>query len=362
MYSSKIKIVRRRCLRSFPRRTVLYLLCIFTLPERSVAQLSFASAIELALRHSPRVRAAQLDVQRAEAGLAIAKDIFIPSVTIGGGLGWSYGITLTVPTIFAVNAQSLIYSNEARFRIRAAHADIDAAHSALAEARQQVEEETAMAYINLEERQAILSVLMQQHEFARKLVTILEHRVKAGVDSEIALKRSQRGALEIELAQMQAADDCTSMAEHIAELTGLTGPEIAISAESIPSIPDAHVAPSSDGANPGILSAELNAKSKLERARGDAGYRWRPIITFSGQYGRVSPINDVSSYYNLHGNYNTANVGVQFLLPLFDRVREAAAQVSMADAIHAQIDVSHEKAEQANSRLKLQRSIRMAET
>jgi hypothetical protein len=34
----------------------------------------------------------------------------------------------------------------------------------------------------------------------------------------------------------------------------------------------------------------------------------------------------------------------------------------MADAIHAQIDVSHEKAEQANSRLKLQRSIRMAET
>ena len=45
-----------------------------------------------------------MDLRKAQRNLAIARDIFIPSVVTGGGIGWSYGITLTVPTIFTVNA------------------------------------------------------------------------------------------------------------------------------------------------------------------------------------------------------------------------------------------------------------------
>ena len=131
---------------------------------------------------------------------------------------------------------------------------------------------------------------------------------------------------------------------------------------SISSIPDAKILTGSEKTDawtsPGILSAEANARGKLERARGDAGYTWRPIITFGAQYGRVSPINNVSSFYNLHGNYNTANIGVQLEFPMLDRVRKAAARVSMLDALHASSELNDQKLQQSENRRKLQRSIR----
>src|SRR5690348_3900250 len=98
--------------RRSPVFTVLYLFFIFSMPAEGNAQVDFVSAMRLALENSSRVRAAQLDLKKAQKSLAIAKDIFVPSVVTGGGLGWTYGITLTVPTIFTVNAQSLVYSNQ----------------------------------------------------------------------------------------------------------------------------------------------------------------------------------------------------------------------------------------------------------
>src|SRR6185503_8815373 len=139
---------------------------IFSLPTSGNAQVDFASTMRLALQNSPRVRAAQLDVKKTQKSLAIAKDIFIPSVVTGGGLGWTYGITLTVPTIFTVNAQSLVYSNQQRFTIRAAHAEVEAAQFALIEARQETEEDVAITCVALDENQSVLEALSQQQEFA----------------------------------------------------------------------------------------------------------------------------------------------------------------------------------------------------
>jgi outer membrane protein TolC len=204
--------------------------------------------------------------------------------------------------------------------------------------------------------------LSQQREFAGKLVSILEDRVHAGLDSDLDLKKARRGELQIELQKMQAEDDRASLAAHLAELTGLPESELNLTADSIPSIPDANLSPASSGQEsflaPGLLSAEASARGKLERAKGDAGYTWRPIINFAAQYGRVSPINDVSSFYNLHGNYNTANIGVQFSFPIFDKVRKDAARISMENAARTQLDVGNQRTGETANRIKFQRSLR----
>lgn len=106
-----------------------------------------------------------------------------------------------------------------------------------------------------------------------------------------------------------------------------------------------------------MRAAEENAKAKEQHARGDAEYTWKPLITFGAQYGRVSPINNVSDFYNLHGNYNTANVGFQIELPLLDRVRSAAARQSLMDAAKAKADLGNIRLEQAENLKKLQRSL-----
>lgn len=320
--------------------------------------------MRLALQNSPRVRAAELDLKKAQKSLAIAKDIFIPSVVTGGGLGWTYGITLTVPTIFTVNAQSLVYSNQQRFTLRAARADLEGAQLALAEARQQTEEDAATTYFMLDENEAAASALTQQQEFAGRLLAILEDRVHAGLDSDLDLKKARRGALQVELQKMQAEDDRASLITHLAELTGLQASEVRLTPNTAPSIPDPKTGSNSGGnetfSSPGLLAAEATARGKLARAKGEAGYTWKPIINFAAQYGRVSPINDVSSFYNLHGNYNTMNIGVQFSFPIFDRIRKDAAQVSAADAARSQIDVSNQHAEEVANRAKLQHSVREA--
>ncbi|HXE05716.1 MAG TPA: TolC family protein, partial [Bryobacteraceae bacterium] len=101
------------------------------------AQVSFATAVDRAVGNSPQVRSAEADLTKAQSALSVLKDIYIPSVVVGGGLGTAYGITLGVPTIFTVSAQSLVYSPQQRSYIRSARLSIEAAQYALADARNQ---------------------------------------------------------------------------------------------------------------------------------------------------------------------------------------------------------------------------------
>jgi outer membrane protein TolC len=333
---------------------VLPILCL--LPPNCHAQVSFTAAIEMALRNSPRVRAADNDFQKARAGLAGLKDIYIPSVVMGGGVGDTYGITLSVPTIFTINAQSLVYSAQQRAYIRAAHSDLQASTYALAEARHQVEEDCAVTYISMDNAGRVVATLAEQYTYAMKLVSIVEDRLNAKLDSELELLKARRGAVQIKLQQLQAEDELESTRGHLAQLTGLWAEGLATAPESIPSIPSSTVSVSFAD-SPGLLAAEQSAKAKLERARGDGKYTWRPLITFGAQYGRISPINDVSNFYDLHNNYNTANIGFQIQFPLVDKVRKSAAQQALLDATHAALDLEGLRFDESEGRRKLQRSI-----
>jgi len=325
------------------------------------AQTSFNTVISLALQNSPRIRAAVIDVQKAQAGLGVMKDIFIPSVGTGGGVGESYGITLNVPTIFTVNAQSLVYSAQQRAYVRSAHDDLKASKLALDEARAQVMEDTAITYLALNNAQEVSATLSEQYETAKKLVSIMQDRVIASLDSELELLKARRGAVQIRLQQLQAEDDVEATRAHLAQLTGLSADHLSTVPESIPAVPSSDsLRATANGHlpdNPGLLAAEANAKAKEERAQGDAHYTWRPSVTFGAQYGRISPINDVSNFYNLHGNYNTANIGIQIQLPLLDKVRTEAGRGALLDASRSLLDVVGLRFEQNEGRRKLERAI-----
>jgi outer membrane protein TolC len=144
-------------------------------------------------------------------------------------------------------------------------------------------------------------------------------------------------------------------------LTGISADHLVIIPETIPSTSSIALAEDVLHAGfpegPGILAAEATAKAKQEHARGDAQYTWRPQIIFTAQYGRISPINNVSEFYNLHGNYNTATAGIQIQLPLVDKVRKAAAEISSIDAARAEADLQTLRQEQSEDMVRLHRSI-----
>ena len=64
------------------------------------AQVSFYTAVDLALRNSTQVRISAADVQRAEAGVMESVDAYKPSFSVGSSLGYSYGFPVGQPSVY----------------------------------------------------------------------------------------------------------------------------------------------------------------------------------------------------------------------------------------------------------------------
>jgi outer membrane protein TolC len=325
------------------------------------APISFAAAIRMAVANSPRMKAAENDVKKAQAGVAAVRDMYIPSVVLNGGVGDAYGIMLTVPTIFTVSAQSLVFSLQQREYIRGAKSDLQAARLALEEVRQQVEEDAAITYLSLNTAEETKAALDEQYGYAEKLAGILQDRLKANLENELTVMEYRRGELQIELASMDAADNVEDLRGHLAQLTGVAADELRIAPETIPAISAASVpdfaGEENFGDTPGIGAAAASDKAKVERAKGDAEYTWRPQVSFGASYGRVSPIENVSQYYNLNGIYNVASFGFTVQFPLLDRVRKAAAEQTRLDAERGAMDLESLRSDERASRHKLRRSL-----
>ena len=330
------------------------------------AQTSLSAAVALALSNSPRIKLATDDLRHARAVVSETKDAFVPSVIANGGAGDSYGITLNVPTILTVNAQSLVYSSSQRFYLRASRLSLQAAQLALQDVREQVEEDTVVTYLSLDSAQRTEAALNAEYADAGALETIVQKRFDAGLENELELSGARRQVLGIRLAQLQLEDERAMLQEHLRGLTGQPAAALTTVAESIPviSVPSADAPAPRDAvqaaampATSGELAVAANAQARQQHALGDASYRWKPQVSFAAQYGRVSPINDVSDYYDLHGKYNVAFAGVQVQFPIFDKARRARSDEAKADAAHANDELQVSQLQHAEDRLRLIHSL-----
>src|SRR5271170_4829482 len=93
---------------------------------------------------------AAADVQRAAAGVTEQRDVYIPSFLLGSSVGYSYGFPIGQPSVVNVSSQSLLFTFSQRDYIRSARSALKAAELSLADARQQVLFDAALAYIQLD--------------------------------------------------------------------------------------------------------------------------------------------------------------------------------------------------------------------
>jgi len=193
-----------------------------------------------------------------------------------------------------------------------------------------VEEDAAITYISLNESQMSAAALAEQWRFAEKLEAIVQDRINAGLDSDLELKKAERGTIQIKLAQMQMEDNIATLCAHISELTGEPIKPSSYCPESIPDIPSYESFQSDEALNfadnPGVLAAEATAEAKLERAHGDSRLHMETHYQFSTRSMEESvPLTMSQSFYNLHGIYNTWNAGVQIQLPILDKVPQGGS-------------------------------------
>jgi outer membrane protein TolC len=303
----------------------------------AMAQISFTTAVDLALKSSPKVLMAEADVEKARAALQEARDVYIPNLVGGSGLGYSYGFPVGQPSIFNFTSQSLLFNYSQRDYLRAARASLDAANFTLRDVRQAVAEDAALTFMALDRDMQRQTALAEQAGYAALLVRIIQDRLDAGQDTAIDLTVARLSSAQIRLAKLHADDETISDQVHLAKLVGLPSQGLSVLSNSVPELhsPTVDTTRPTPPHSPAIDSAYANARAKREIAFGDARYLWRPQIYFAAQYNRFAKFNNYDLYYS-HFQQNNAAIGVQINIPIFDQAHRAKARESAADAAHAE--------------------------
>jgi outer membrane protein TolC len=355
-----------------PRRLVvtaaLLAAALWLASTTAQAQVSLYTAVDLALRNSTSVRMAAADLDRARAGFKESRDAYKPSLSIGSGLGYSYGFPLGEPSVFNVTSQSLILSFSQPDYIRSAHAAVKASELALKDIRQQVVLDTALDYIQLDHVTRQMKALDAQNAAADMLSEIEQQRVDAGLEGRTELLRAQLTGAQVRLKRLHLANDAAMLRDKLGHLMGVPGDALTTSPESIPadtSFDAALAGPDTAlGANliamqnEGVQAAYASAKSKLYVAFGDRRQILRPQIAFASQYSLFSTFNNYQSYYNKNSfQVNNLAIGVSVSFPFFDASRKDKALGSAADAARATAQADQLRDQASEQVLQLRKSL-----
>jgi outer membrane protein TolC len=330
--------------------------------ENRSRPLDFRTAIELALKNSPTMGLAHADLERAQGTVTQGRDVYLPQMVLGSGLGASYGFPLSLegaaPSIFNVNFQGALLNGAQRSYIKAARSDVAATAAQNADRRNDVIMETALDYIQLDLLDSSLEIQREQEQSAAKFQDIVNQRVQAGLDSQVEITRAKLAGArtKLDIAQTQAAADQLRL--RLSQLTGVPANSIHTSTETIPGLP----APPQDAAlpeavsnNPVVKAAEAAADAKAFRAEAEHRQLY-PAIDYVGQYAVLSRANNYDQFFQKFQRNNvTAGVSIRF--PFLNPVQRAAAEVAKADAVKSRKEAQNVRDQVSGDTLKLQRSV-----
>ncbi len=329
------------------------------------AQISFASAVDLALRNSPKVRSAQATVNHARASLEEVRDAYVPTLTGGAAIGEAFGYSPYPPTLFTVNAGSLILNIAQRDYIRSGHSGLDAAQFALQETREAVAEDTALTFVAMLHDQQREDVLQQEVGYATKLVEIAQDRLNAGYDTKIDLAQAKLSRDQFRLNFIHAQAETANDRQHFAGLVGIPVATLRAAGEfpdqAFPAIDTINVGPTE---TPAVASAFASARAKQFQAFGDNRFLFWPQINFFVQYNRYATFTGAfqklnTLYHSLNTTLSDDNeaVGVQINIPLLDRARSARARQTAADAVKAYSDAQTAQLQVVDAQTRLRQSL-----
>src|SRR5581483_8389814 len=203
----------------------------------------------------------------------------------------------SAPSLFNVSAQSALINPALRDFIRAARTEYKATQEGNKDRRNQIIQDTVLAYVELGKWEQLMEHLRQQHDDAQKMEQIVEQRIQEGVDSP-QLRTQARLATaraNLHLAQAQGAADV--LRATLSQLTGVAVSSIHALADSVPALPEvsaASDAPSTDN-NTAVLFAKQRAVAQQFRARAEHRSLW-PSVDFATQYAVLAKFNNWTQF------------------------------------------------------------------
>lgn len=329
--------------------------------------LTLKRAVELALTHSVAAGQSSADEQRALASYHEARNQYFPQVNVGSGLGdtWGYPLSLEgiAPSLVNINAQSPLFNPALRDDIRAAGREYKAAQLSAQDQRNQIIQETVLAFIELTKWQQLREELQQHQEGAAHSEEIEKQRVEAGVDNPQLFTQSHLAALRAQLHVDQAESAIHEMQFALSELTGIPVASLEVAPDSVPALPEVPSPTKPEvvaNSSPSVLLAREHAVAEAFRAR--AEHRaLLPSADFATQYAVLAKFNNWLQFFpNSVFQRNNATIGVVIRFPLFNAGQKAHAAAADAEALRANKDAEAAQNRVSQQVLKLQDSVRQS--
>ncbi len=360
--------------------TATWLLATVMIPASLLAEpVSLKHMVELALAHATGAAISEAEEKRAVAGYRELRDGYIPQVTTGAGLGYSYGFPLALegqaPSLFNITTQSALLNPSLHDFAQAAKAESAVASFNNKDQRNQVIQDAALSYAELAKWEQRLLKLKDSEAAAVKMQTAVAERVKAGIDNELDGTRARLSEARIRLRIAEAQGAADVLREHLSKLTGLPALGIQTDADSIPATPappPTEQPAKEAAATPSIEAAMEHARAQYLRAQGEHKALW-PSIDFAAQYALLSKFNNFQNYYipsqpcavaglnvlctTSNFQQNNATVGVSIRFPLFNASQRARAQGADADAVKASKQAEAARNRVSEEALRLQRTV-----
>ena len=320
--------------------------------------------MELALQHSGVMGIAAINQWRARQAYQELKANYIPQLTVGSGLGYSYGFPLTLegsaPSVVNFNALSTLLNVPLRRFLGAAKFDMRSASLDVKDKRNTVILDAALTYAQLSQLSKKIDTLGEAQKAAEKAQFVSEQRLEQGVDSQLDVTRSKLAAARIRLRITEAQGRSDVLRQHLASLLGMSPEAITVDPSSVPEIPTI----SQEDDLPGkavensltVQQAEQKTEAARLRAQGEHEATRYPTVDFATQYAYLAKYNNYDLYFK---NYTANNLaaGVNIRFPFFNPVQNAKAEQAKADAQIAgkQEELTKEKVRE--DALQLQRSL-----
>lgn len=327
--------------------------------------ISFRNAMELALEHSGVMGIAAINQWRARKAYDELRANYIPQLTVGSGLGYSYGFPLTLegsaPSVINFNSLNTIFNVPLRKYLKAAKIDWHATSLDVQDKRNGVILDAALTYTQLAQLSKKIETLTEAQKAAEKAQFVSEQRLQQGVDSKLDVTRSELVSARIRLRIAQAQGQADVLRQHLASLMGMQPDAIIVDPASVPQMPaisqeDDLTAKAVENSLAVKQAQQKTAAAKL-RAEGEHDATKFPTADFASQYAYLARYNNYDLYFKNYTANNLA-VGLNIKFPFFNPVQNARAQEAKADALLAgkQEELTREKVREDT--LQLQRSLR----
>jgi outer membrane protein TolC len=330
--------------------------------------LPLETAVRLALSHSTASAIANADVERAFASYRELRNNYLPQITAGSGLGWTYGYPLAIegnpPSLFDAVAQSSVYNPAQSKFLGAAKIDWQSSELQNKDQRNAVIQDVALTYTELAKWEARIVRLQQDEDHAKQMVEAVAERLEEGVDSKVDLDKAKLTAARVRLHRAEAHGNVDVLRRHLSTLTGLSVASIEIAPGTVPALPS--VAPEEDLSikaivtSPAVKLAEQHSLAASMRASGEHR-SLLPSIDFSAQYARFSTFNNYTEYFPNHFQQDNATIGFGLRIPIFNASQRARAAAAEAEALKSKKQAEAARNQVAEETLKLQRTAEQLE-